>query len=277
MPVVIRNKTNSIEIDVSVNLKYTVSKGGYDVVYEDVGNGVPFVYVLFRSSTLVNNTIPLDWRDCSSPDTTFTSAEDLRDKLIEWNIQKISVNDSALPDGAATDAKLETFRDGITNSLKILTDEHHKIHEGDHFFYTDSVQLNADATQDYLLTTPDTTRLVHLKINITGNAITQFDLFEASDKDGTTPQVAYNSNRNSEVAPTMTIHKGISGGSTDGIKIYTMKSGSATQISRDPLVSQRDNEIILKQNTKYIVRITSGTNSNLTNTQIEWYEHTNIS
>ena len=102
MPTVIRNNTNNIEIDVSVNHKITVSKGGYDVSYEDIGDGMPMVYVIFRSSTIIDSKIRLDWRDCSSPDATFTSAENLRDTLTIWNIQKVSINDSALPSGAST-------------------------------------------------------------------------------------------------------------------------------------------------------------------------------
>jgi hypothetical protein len=104
MPTVIRNNANNVEFDMSVNLKVTVSKGGFDVMYEDVGDGVPYVYVAFRSNSLVNNTIKLDWRDCSSPDATFTSAENLRDTLLGWNIAKMVVTESALPSGASTSA-----------------------------------------------------------------------------------------------------------------------------------------------------------------------------
>lgn len=123
MPVVIRNKTNSIQIDISTNLKYEVSKGGYDVIYEDIGDGIPIVYVILRSgSTLRTNTIPLDWRDCSSPDATFTSAENLRDTLLEWNIPKTSINDSALPSGAATSAKQDTGNSSLATILENQTD-----------------------------------------------------------------------------------------------------------------------------------------------------------
>jgi len=31
----------------------------------------------------------------------------------------------------------------------------------------------------------------------------------------------------------------------------------------------------MKQNTKYLIRITSGTAGNLTNLALTWYEHTN--
>ncbi len=296
MPVVIRNKTNYIEIDVSVNLKYTVSKGGYDVIYEDIGDGIPYVYLVFRSNTLTNNTIKLDWRDCSSPDTTFTSAENLRDTLCSWNILKTSVNDSALPSGASTSAnqtdgsqvaKIKgatgdtTYQvpriDPATHTLQTIDYEHHEIHSGSHFFYTDKVTLASAATQDYLITTPNTTKWAHCIFMVTGSAITQIDLYEASDKNGTTLQTVFNSDRNSATTATTTIHKGISGGSTDGTLIWTRKSGSAAGASRTGMEASHQGEKILKQNTKYILRITSGTADNLTNVQIDWYEHINKS
>lgn len=40
-------------------------------------------------------------------------------------------------------------------------------------------------------------------------------------------------------------------------------------------IADENEEIILKQNTKYILRVTSGTNGNLTNLYLSWYEHTN--
>lgn len=76
-------------------------------------------------------------------------------------------------------------------------------------------------------------------------------------------------------AATITIHKGTSGGSTDGTLIWQRKSGAAAQQSRSGMEASRSAEKILKQNTKYIIRITSGTNDNLTNIQLDWYEHTN--
>lgn len=106
-------------------------------------------------------------------------------------------------------------------------------------------------------------------------AITQVQIYEGSDKIGTTPQTVFNSDRNSATAATVTIHKGTSGGSTDGTLIWQRKSGSATQQSRSGMEASRNAEKTLKQNTKYIIRITSGTADNLTNLQLEWYEHTN--
>ncbi|RPJ22814.1 MAG: hypothetical protein EHM26_00920 [Desulfobacteraceae bacterium] len=101
-------------------------------------------------------------------------------------------------------------------------------------------------------------------------------LYEGSNKTGVSAQTLLNSDRNSSTVATLTVHKGTTGGSTDGTLIWQMKSGLATGQSRAGMIANRNDEIILKQNTKYIIRITSGTVGNLTNLQMEWYEHTNV-
>ena len=165
--------------------------------------------------------------------------------------------------------------DNTTHTLQTIDYEHHEIHAGSHFFYTDSATLASSGVQDYLITTPNTTKWAHLIFLVSGSAITQVQVYEGSDKSGSTPQTVFNSDRNSLTAATVTIAKGTTGGSTDGTLIWQRKSGSATQQSRSGMEASRSAEKILKQNTKYIIRITSGTNDNLTNIQLDWYEHTN--
>jgi hypothetical protein len=276
MPVNIRNNTNSIEIDVNPNLKITASKGGYDVIYVDTGNSeaVAWVYVVFRSNQIVENTIKLDYRECFiMPDETgFDSATELRDTLLEWNIPPVAINGYRSSDESYQPLRL----DEATNTLSDISFEHHKIHDSDHYFYADMVQLNDAATQDYMITTPNTTKWGHLIFLATGSAITQIQVYEASDKNGTTLQNIYNNNRNSLNTAGITVHKGTSGGSIDGTLIWQKKSGSATNQSREGMTASRSNEIILKQNTKYIIRITSGTDANLINIELQWYEHTRL-
>mgnify|MGYP001028569980 CR=1 FL=1 len=167
--------------------------------------------------------------------------------------------------------------DKATNTLQIIDYSHHEIHAGSHFMYTDSAEINSGGTQDYLITTPNTTKWAHILFDMDGSAITQWQLFEGSDKTGTTPQTVGNNNRNSLATAGVTIHKGTSGGSTDGTQVHIYKGGAAAQQSRQASSARNDTEIILKQNTKYILRVTSGTNANLTNLRLEWYEHTDIS
>lgn len=163
-------------------------------------------------------------------------------------------------------------KDAYSNSLEIIDFEHHEVHDGNHFFYTDAFTLASAGTQYYMLTTPNTTKWTHLTFCGTGSAITQIELYESGDRTGTLAQTISNNDRNSATAATLVVHKNISGGTTDGNLIWIIKSGSATNQSRSPLVALRQNEIILKQNTKYLIKFTSGTNDNLCNLQLEWYE-----
>ena len=163
--------------------------------------------------------------------------------------------------------------DTSTHTLQTIDYAHHEIHTGSHFMYTDSVELGA-ASQDYLITTPNTTKWAHMIFVMDGSAITQFRLYEGSDKVGTTDVAVGNNNRNSTTLPGVTIHKGTSGGTTDGTLIHQYKGGSATNQSRGESGSRNDEEIILKQNTKYILRVTAFAADTLTNIKLEWYEHT---
>jgi hypothetical protein len=165
--------------------------------------------------------------------------------------------------------------DAATHTIQVIDYEHHEIHAGSHFFYTDKNTLADTGTVVYLITTPDTTKWAHIIMSITGSAITTVDIYEGAIRTGTTLQTTFNSDRNSLTAATTTIHKAVSGGTTDGSLIWTRMSGSATQQSRSGLEVGRGAEKILKRNTQYLIRITSGTASNLTNIQLDWYEHVN--
>jgi hypothetical protein len=115
MPIILRNNTNSVEIDINPNLKYTVSKGAYDVIMEDTGNGVDttaMVYVILHDAALIDSKIKIDWRDCyiEPGPLTFESAESLLSTLLEWNLQVVNVGSSALPSGAATEVTLAAIK-----------------------------------------------------------------------------------------------------------------------------------------------------------------------
>jgi len=167
--------------------------------------------------------------------------------------------------------------DPATRALVVIDFEHHEIHDGDHFFYTDLNTLGSAGTVAYLLTVPVTSKSIHMTFSATGSAITQVDLYEDSDRVGTTVQTARNSDRNSSNVSELVIHKAVSAGTTDGTLIWTMKSGSTGGSSRQGMTAGRSSEIILKNNTKYLLVFTSGTADNLTNLQLEWYLHRHYS
>lgn len=169
------------------------------------------------------------------------------------------------------------YVDNMSSVLRQIPHDHSEIHEGDTFRYYDAVTIASAATQDYLITTPNTTKWAHFTFEVNGTAVTSFTLFEASDKSGSTLQTVWNAHRNSSVTATTTVHKGTTGGTTDGTALVTFSSGTATNQSRSAAAQTHDSEIILKQNTKYIIRITSGTDGNLCNIAMNWYEHVSAS
>jgi len=164
---------------------------------------------------------------------------------------------------------VETF----SKSVKFIEAPHAFIHNGETFRYSNPVTLGSGASQDYLITTPVSGKSMHLILSIDGVAVTSFFVYEASDRTGTTLQTYYNANRNSANPSTATIHKGTSGGTTDGTLISSYASGTSTNQSKGSSNVSHDSEWVLKQNTKYLIRITSGTAGNLCNLYLEWYEH----
>lgn len=182
--------------------------------------------------------------------------------------------DAHITGGTVNVTILNPLGSGV-NALKVIDYAHHEIHSGTHFIYTDSNQIESGGSVDYLIATPNTTRWAHMMFDLDGSAITQFLLYEDSDRGGSVLQTVGNNNRNSSGTAWVTIHKGINGGTTDGTLIHQYKGGAASAQSRQGISSRNDEEIILKQNSKYVLRVASGTNSNLTNIRLEWYEHTN--
>lgn len=87
MPVILKNNANNIEIDINPNLKYSVSKGDFDLILEDTGQGTPMVFIVLRSKAITENFIKLDWREVSPPPEV-NNAEELRDLIWSWNVQQ---------------------------------------------------------------------------------------------------------------------------------------------------------------------------------------------
>ena len=164
--------------------------------------------------------------------------------------------------------------DNTTGDFTVISREHHEVHEGSSFRYFDSVTLGSAGTQVYLITTPNTTKWAHFTFTIDGTAVTSFDIYEGADRTGTTLQTVFNANRNSIKTATIAVHKDISAGTTDGTVFIKYASGTASNQSRSSSSAEFNSEWILKQNTKYLIRITSGTAGNLCNIMLNWYEHT---
>lgn len=161
-----------------------------------------------------------------------------------------------------------------TWALSTVDYAHHEAHAGSSFYYHDVISMTASATQDYLLTVPDSTKWPHFGFEVDFNdGAGTTEIYEAGDRGGTSAQTTFNRNRNSTASATFTVHKGQSGGTTDGTRIF-WKRGGAGKTSGG--TSGTAEERIMKQNTKYILRLTnvSGATNNVS-VVLRWYEHTN--
>jgi hypothetical protein len=159
---------------------------------------------------------------------------------------------------------------------------HHEIHAGDSFMYHDVIASLADTVvQDYWFVTGNTTAWAHIGHSVESTGPLTLEIFEGADRtNAKTLQTAYNRDRNSASTPTLKIYKNDntgtgSGGTTDGTKIVWWKGGIANNKVQNGTNVGTSNEKILKQNTSYIFRITSGMAANLISLSFDWYEHAN--
>jgi hypothetical protein len=163
----------------------------------------------------------------------------------------------------------------VTSLPEVVTVDHphEEIHDGDSFTYQDVITLGSAATQDYLLTVANTTKWPQFVFEVEGTFGITVELYEGADRTGTSAQSIINRNRNSATTAGMTVHKGTSGGTTDGTRIQWTASGSGTAAGRQAGVRRDVSEMILDQNVKYIFRVTSDANNNRIAVKLDWYEH----
>lgn len=164
--------------------------------------------------------------------------------------------------------------DSVHKAIVVSQIEHKEIHEGNSFSYRDVITLGAAGVQDYLITTPNTTTWAHFGYEFEGQSEVLLDFYEGTDKSGVALQSnVFDRNRNTHNAATTTIHKGTSGGTVDGTLILSRVSGSATGAGKGGAQVGEGQERVLKQNTKYIFRLTSAGASNKISLRLSWYEH----
>lgn len=162
-----------------------------------------------------------------------------------------------------------------TDSLKTISYSQAKLHLGDHFYFRDHYTVIKGGALRVLVVTPDTDHLAHMTIglNATNSAIVA-ELFEnpITSNDGALA-VPRNRNRNYTDnnttllydAPTVT---------NPGSLVVSGYAGAGRNVGG----GVRDTEeIILKRNTKYLIRVTEqDVVATPVNINLDWYEHTNI-
>ena len=164
-------------------------------------------------------------------------------------------------------------QDEITRAMAVIDYAHHEIHEGDHFFVRDFVDLGNSATRDILLISPNSTKVAHLTLEIDHELEGSVKLYETTvtSANGTAiPRI--NRKRNgSDGSGMLVFHTPTV--SAVGTLLEQDQKGSGNKFGN--IANRASEEIMLKRNTKYLIRMTNITaNNNLFNWTIDWYEHT---
>ena len=158
--------------------------------------------------------------------------------------------------------------DSYTHSLSTIDEEHHQIHDGNHYFIATYETLGSEDSADFVVETPDSSTEAHMVFMVEGTDAVSIEVYESvdADSDGTV-QTPYNSNRNSSNNSVLTIRKNPTVNDT-GTLLFKQRSGGKNKIG----ITSRVNELVLKQNTKYLYRITSHAVGNIVTYIGEWYE-----
>ncbi len=156
--------------------------------------------------------------------------------------------------------------DDVFQGAPVLIDvDHHEIHCGDSFMATRTVDLGNGAIDTTIITVPNepgtgqTQKKYHMVMNISVEVEASIELYEGAttDADGTTiPQ--YNRDRNSAFVTGLVItHTPTT--PAGGTLIQAKQLGSGKSSGGE---SRGQNEIILKNNTKYRLVVTNATTKN---------------
>lgn len=163
-----------------------------------------------------------------------------------------------------------------TDSLKVIQYSHAELHGGTHYYLRDYHLVAKAGVLEHLIVTPDTARWAHMTIGL--EAISSpivAELFEnpITTADGTL-EGSRNRNRNHPDDNTTSVY--LNPTVTDpGDLIVSGYFGSGKRVGGGTRDSE---EILLKQNTKYLIRVTEqNILATQVNIELDWYEHTNIS
>lgn len=169
--------------------------------------------------------------------------------------------------------------DAASHALIIITHAHHHIHSEEMFrFWAYDADLDDTETLEFLLTTPNTAEWGHFEWEVKGAVTTLVEFFEDCTHTANVAQTIFNADRNSSDPSTITIathnDDGADGTLFDGdsFGISTGFGGAAISGGGE---GRGGHEWLLKQNTKYLIRITSGADNNNVSLKLAWYEHTN--
>ena len=171
--------------------------------------------------------------------------------------------------------------DSTTRASKSIDYPHSEIHGSDSYLLNRAVTKNDGQDEEIRIQTPNTAKWTHFTLSISGTGETTVTIFEDTIKthvanNALTPG---NRNRNSSNLSGLTICH-TPGAGADGTPlpfggIFGVDAGAGNNRQLAGGESGGRDEIILKQNAAYLIRVLSGTASNRITISMSWYEHTN--
>jgi hypothetical protein len=178
--------------------------------------------------------------------------------------------------GKTSDTTYQNPRlDPSTHTMQTIDYAHHEIHSGSNFYTKGWLDLTNGQVFNFLIVTPDTTKWAHMLVSFASELESNITVYEgATASNNGTAVAAFNRDRNNLTASTTLVyHTPTVAGGAEGTIIATYKIGSSRAIGGE---ARSEAELILKQNTKYLVRITNDTaNNNWFGYLANWYEHIN--
>lgn len=173
--------------------------------------------------------------------------------------------------GTVINPAKDIARDSVTNVAMSIDYAHHEIHSGSMFVATYHEDKSIGTNVDILISVADTTKWPHVFLEVEHESETDIALFESTtaSNNGAVIKVI-NHNRNSTSNNTMNVYNSPTM-SNVGTQVYVWHSGSG---KGSGAIVRDDDELILKQGTKYLLRSTA-TAAGWIAVKINWYEHTN--
>lgn len=170
---------------------------------------------------------------------------------------------------------LQNAKDPLNSAISTMDVEHYEIHEGDHYFCSCVQAVAGSATIDYVLEIK--AKPVHLVFSVFGNdAGISGGTYEnvVANEDGTV-LLPHNNNRLSSNVATLVERLNPTGVViTNALLFRSFRSGTGGNPSQRQSGSvERSREVILKPNTKYLIRTTNlSTSTNNISFDFSWYE-----
>lgn len=170
--------------------------------------------------------------------------------------------------------------DPSTHALVAIDYEHFETHAGSHYFVKTYADLAINTVFQLTIQTPNTTKWAHMVWTLDPEAETLWNVYEGVTV--TTPLTAVvtprNNNRNSTNTSTLLMRSGNYGSLVLANAAVDSASGTLIEdgvVGSGKVAGQtdRDRELILKQNTIYLFRALASS-AGYVDFSIDWYEHT---